>query len=157
MAKEFLLASLRDSCGSNVAFPRENGKGYTTDIDEAHVYSESEAMRLVNTIRDFECFLRKDVIDNHICWKVDSQLVNSAEAGASGPFVAYKKRLWDGNDLYFIGKNGTLTTSIHEACEFDNMDANLDTHDYIQKEVAEKVKRATFASVFLVNAAAVFD
>ena len=40
---ELYLACFRHNVGSNIGWPGFNGKGYTTHVDQAHVYTLEQA------------------------------------------------------------------------------------------------------------------
>lgn len=105
----FYKTSCHGGVGSNVCFHAINGKGYVTNLDDAHIYTIKEAQSEVDKgyIRNYpeqELFLSADHVDELAVWKVDCQLVKLQYPDAkdsNNEYVAYKEGCWDGNDLGF--------------------------------------------------------
>lgn len=110
----FYKTSSHGGVGSNVSFHAINGRGYTTNIDEAEVYTLEDAQSDVDKghMREYpeqELFLSADHVDELSIWKVDSQCLNKTypeHQDQNNEYVAYKKRSWDGNDLGFHTGSG---------------------------------------------------
>lgn len=93
--------------GSSVLFWAMDGRGYTTNIDLAHVYTREETQRHVDNgwLRDKDEFpLCADDVEAFSQWRVDCQYVKKTFPDFADPndeYVLVKKGRWDGNDLAF--------------------------------------------------------
>ena len=93
--------------GSSVLFWAIDGRGYTTNIDLAHVYTREETQRDVDNgwLRDKDEFpLCADDVEALSQWRVDHQFVEKTYPEFTDPndeYVLIKKQFWDGNDLAF--------------------------------------------------------
>ncbi|WP_336941475.1 hypothetical protein [Vibrio cholerae] len=93
--------------GSSVLFWAMDGRGYTTNIDLAHVYTREEMQRDVDKgwLRDKDEFpLCADDVEANSQWRVDHQFVEKTYPDFTDPndeYVLVKKGRWDGNDLAF--------------------------------------------------------
>ncbi|MEG9360940.1 hypothetical protein [Vibrio cholerae] len=93
--------------GSSVLFWAMDGRGYTTNIDLAHVYTREETQRHVDNgwLRDKDEFpLCADDVEANSQWRVDHQFVEKTYPEFTDPndeYVLVKKGRWDGNDLAF--------------------------------------------------------
>ncbi len=148
MKDRFYFACMRDNVGSNVSFHCKDGKGYSTDISRAHVYTREEAQQAWEFGREFEVPLSADHVDAVAVLHVDHQYVagESEISAECDKYVAYEKGVWNGNDLRFF-------TSLRPS--FDYSQARVFTleevtgldHDedviFIPKAEADKVARAT--------------
>lgn len=151
MSNRFYLACFRDNVGSNVGFHCLNGAGYSTNLDNAHVYTREEAQRKWDMAREYDQPISADHIDQIAVWKVDSQYIPSESqcTSALDEYVAYKKNRWDGNDVYFLNiKKFTTSTDFTKASVMTPEEAwELDQELYvvIPFALADKAKRRTFS------------
>ncbi|WP_151765829.1 hypothetical protein [Acinetobacter colistiniresistens] len=149
MKNRFYLACFRDNVGSNISFHCIDGKGYSTNVDKAHEYTLAEAQKAWDAAREFDQPISSDHIDSLAVWKVDHQLIpnESQCASALEDYVAFKKGLWLGNDVYFLNKeNGSISIDFSQASILTPEEAwELDEqYVVIPHSVADKVKRRTF-------------
>lgn len=75
----FYLQDSRSYVGNDVLWWAKNGKGYTTDLSKAHVYSKAEAVRQ-HEMRETDIPWPKDYIDAKTRPAVDMQYIKRAEA-----------------------------------------------------------------------------
>lgn len=145
MSPKFMLANRRDSVGSSLAFHAQGGRGYTTNVDRAHIFSLKDAREAVCNLRSFEFFVERNKVLSNLCWKLDSQDVSKADKNKVGPFLMYRKGMWDGNDLYFLSKSGSLSTDIEMAIEFMDIDTPaLENYSFLSLYDVSSLKRPTF-------------
>ena len=151
MSNRFYLACFRDNVGSNVGFHRVNGKGYTTNIEEAHEYTREEAQRAWDFGREYDQPICADSVDELAVYKVDCQYIpNKTEIGSKSDkntqFVAFRKGAWDGNDVYWKTER-TPSTDFRKAICFSINDSIFNAADHlviIPFELADTKKRLTF-------------
>lgn len=151
MKNRFYLPSSHGNLGSNMVFHRHDGCGYSTDIDQAHVYTLEEAQKEWNY--GDEAPISADHVDALAVWKVDHQYISTETICTDEHelYVAYQKKRWDGNDVYW------MTMFVQPLTDFDRaykMNYELaqaflnsaDSSDFIviPQELADKVKRRTF-------------
>lgn len=116
MTKTFIMACLRDNVGSNTAFHASKGRGYTTDIDKAQKYTKEEAQSYWNSAREFDLPLDFKQVESQAIYKVDMQVIpNSNVINGRGSYAAFKKGKYDGNDVYWVTSDGSLTTDFSRA------------------------------------------
>lgn len=141
----FYLACLRDTVGTNVAFHCRNGKGYSTDIDKAHLYTREEAQRAWDSGREFDPPLSADAVDTLAEWHVDCQNLPTESQIESGcpAYVLYKKGRWDGNDVCWLGLGGRLSCNLKKAVVLHHPGGD-EGFVWIPLAVAEAAKRRTF-------------
>ncbi|EOW9398408.1 hypothetical protein ACOBWJ_001210 [Vibrio cholerae] len=93
--------------GSSVLFWAMDARGYTTNIDLAHVYTREETQRDVDNgwLRDKDEFpLCADDVEALAQWRVDHQFVEKTYpefTDPNGEYVLSRKGVWDGNDIAF--------------------------------------------------------
>jgi len=93
--------------GSSVMFWAIDGRGYTSNIDLAEIYTREQAQRDVDNdwLRDKDEFpLCAESVNALSQWRVDCQYVKQTYPEYQDPndeYVLVKKGLWDGNDLAF--------------------------------------------------------
>lgn len=150
-SKRFYLACLRDTVGNNVAFHGKNGRGYTSDIDKAECYSLESAQKAWNGGREFDIPLCADRVDELAVYHVDCQLLPCDSEGepVAGKYVAFKKRKWNGNDVFWLGEDGEFTDDFSKAKVFENAGINEDLV-WVPFVMANAAKRRTFC-VDLIN------
>jgi len=145
MSTDFFIACFRDNVGSNVGWHSKDGRGYTTDIDKAHVYSLEEAQRAWDRAREFDQPVSASHVKTLSVFKVDCQYVpHVTEIDASNQYVAFVRSKWDGNDLFFLTR--TLpSTDFSKAKTFSRGEIEGDDQlIFIPQSLAEKAKRRTF-------------
>ena len=76
---QFYLQDSRDYVGNDVLWWKKDGKGYTTDLREAEVYSKDAAVRQHNC-RETDIPWPKDYIDARTRPAVDMQYICSTYA-----------------------------------------------------------------------------
>lgn len=148
----FVMACLRDNVGSNTAFHAVDGMGYTTNLDKAQKLTKEEAQRRWNSAREFDLPLDFEKIEAHAIFKVDCQYIpRETTTDDSQCYVAFKKGVWDGNDVYWLTGGHILAPSLN-GLSTNFTDARLmkspypdDDYISIPFALAEAAKRRTFA------------
>lgn len=153
MKNRFYLRSPHGNTGSNMVFHAKDGKGYTTDLDKAHVYTLEEAQAEYNYARDGEHPVSADHVDDLAIHKVDHQYlpIESVFAGWAKEFVCFEKGVYDGNDVYWIGELGKSTDYSNAHVYTQNEAIQIDDQKFIvlPKVMASVQTRRTFdASLF---------
>lgn len=149
MSNRFYLACFRDNVGSNVGFHCIDGKGYSTNIDKAHVYTLEEAQRQWDSGREYDQPISADHIDALAKWHVDHQYIpyETTLNDPSNCYVAFKKGVWDGNDVYWLNIDLCTTSLDFETASVFGADraGKLDkSFIAIPFQVADSAKRRTF-------------
>lgn len=150
----FFKTSSHGYVGSNISFHAKDGKGYTTNICNAHIYTRNEAQAEVNRgwIRSGnsdELFLSADHVDELAVWKVDYQYINLFYPETKDPqneYVAYKKNAWNGNDVGFATELN-YSYDYSRARIFNEKDLkDINSNDWfiIPKFHADGIARKTF-------------
>lgn len=113
----FYLRDSRSNTGSSCMFWAENGNGYTTNLDRAHVYTLDEAQRYFNS-RHTDVPLSKALVDELVTVRVDHQYLDESQSGldADGDeYVIHVNRGdYDGNDVYWRAERG-CTVNLSDA------------------------------------------
>lgn len=153
MKNRFYLTSSHGNLGSNIMWHRHNEKGYTSDLDQAHVYTREQAQKEWAESWG-ECQpISADHVDELAIWKVDCQYIPKKTTldDDCANYVAYKEGQWDGNDVFWMSMLIGPTTNFSRAyvIGFDIVDEFLKSDDsngfvVIPKHLAEKAKRRTF-------------
>lgn len=152
-SNKFLLACFRDNVGSNVGFHCKYGKGYSTNIDNAHVYTKDEVQKLWNTAREYDQPISLKHILNSTVWKVDYQYIPQTSQIIEDCiyYAAYEKGFdssqYDGNDVYWLNTAfGAVSTDFSKASKINLEDITkyLEHYVLIPFETANKQKRRTF-------------
>ena len=148
MKNKFYLRSPHGNTGSNMVFHAIDGKGYTSNLDLAHVYTLEEAQKEWELARDGEYPISADHIDSLSSWKVDHQyLPSKSDLSPSDKYMFFVKGMWDGNDVYWTDLNGNKSTNFLHAQIIGRTAAECINHnDYVVVpfELADKKKRRTF-------------
>lgn len=142
----FYLACLRDNVGSCVGFHLRQGGGYNTDLDRAVVFTREEAQKAWASGREIDLPLCADRVDALAVWRVDCQHIPD-NAGAPGPdegYVAYKRKRWDGNDVYWLCNDGEPTTDFSHAAVHP-LPGNQEGWRWLPLGVATRIKRRTLS------------
>lgn len=149
MSNQFYLACFRDNVGSNVSFHCKDGKGYSTNIDKAHVYTLEEAQKEWDSAREYDQPISADHIEPLIEWHVDHQYLPN-ETTLNDPancYVAFKKGIWDGNDAYWLNTDAcSMSTNFNKASVFgiEKVEKLDSSYIAIPFHVADSAKRRTF-------------
>ncbi|QXB98649.1 hypothetical protein [Aeromonas sp. FDAARGOS 1418] len=113
----FYLRDSRGNTGSSCMFWAENGNGYTTNLDRAHVYTQEEAQRYINA-RHTDVPLSKALVDELVTVRVDHQYLDESQGGLGadgGEYVIHVNRGdYDGNDVYWKAERG-CTVNLSDA------------------------------------------
>lgn len=143
-SNRFYLACLRDTVGTNVSFHCHDGQGYSTDIDRAHVYTRQEAQRVWDSGREFDLPLCANMVDALAEWHVDCQKLPTESKFEEGcnEYVAFLKSVWNGNDVYWVGRGGS-------SCDFEKAEIFAATSlpsraVLVPFHIASAAKRPTF-------------
>lgn len=144
-SNRFYLACYRDNVGTNVAFHAKEGRGYTTDLDKAEVFTREEAQRRWNHGREFDQPLCADRVDQRAVWHVDCQRIPHVNTISENEhlYVAFRRQCWDGNDVYWIQQYGEPTTDFTKAMVSSEM--AVDNNVWIPFDLADKAKRRTIS------------
>lgn len=115
--KLFYLRDTRGNTGSSCMFWAENGNGYTTNLDKAHVYTLEEAQRYINN-RHTDVPLSKESVDTVATVRVDHQYLDDCMAGLATDCDQYVIHCsigdFDGNDVYWKAQKGS-TVNLSDA------------------------------------------
>lgn len=152
MKNRFYLRSPHGNTGSNMVFHAIDGKGYTSDLDLAHVYTLEEAQAKYNHARDGEHPVSADHVDALGMWKVDHQYLpyTSVFKEWCNSYVAYEKGLYDGNDVFWLGSGGKSTDLWVSDIITENEARQIDQSEYVvlpYEMAAEKARRTFNASL----------
>lgn len=113
----FYLRDSRSNTGGSCMFWAENGNGYTTNLDRAHVYTLDEAQRYFNS-RHTDVPLSKALVDELVTVRVDHQYLDESQGGLGadgGEYVIHVNRGdYDGNDVYWKAERG-CTVNLSDA------------------------------------------
>lgn len=129
---------------------RHEGRGYHTDLAQAHVYTLEEAQKEWNYGKSQP--ISADHVDALAIWKVDHQYISNETVLADGvdAYVLFQKGRFDGNDVYFMNLDAFNSfTDFTKASVFTRRDAEIKTQNNskliaIPYADADKVKRRVF-------------
>ncbi|MBF8177844.1 hypothetical protein [Herminiimonas contaminans] len=79
MSDEYYLQDSRSYVGNDVLFWAKDGKGYTSDVSKAHIYTKAEAVAR-HQMRETDIPWPKSYIDAKTRPAVDMQYIRRAEA-----------------------------------------------------------------------------
>lgn len=142
--------------GSSVLFWAIDGRGYTSNIDLAEIYTREEAQRDVDNdwLRDKDEFpLCAEAVNSLSQWRVDCQYVKKTHPEHQDPndeYVSVKRNYWDGNDLAFATALFGWSFDYSEATVFSKEDVepyieNKNPNFYfIPKCHTDEIARRTF-------------
>jgi hypothetical protein len=134
----YYLQDSRGCAGTRIMFWAIDGKGYTSNINAAHVYSESKA-RSMNNNRDTDIPLLKSIIDAAAEKTLDHQNIEKSTktpaAYGHGFFYLMIDNRFDGNDVVFFPS----TTSL------------IDAKKYCEREAQELINRSANLTAVHVN------
>ncbi|MFR9719041.1 hypothetical protein ACL00X_06760 [Aeromonas diversa] len=113
----FYLRDTRTNVGSSCMFWAQNGNGYTSNLDKAHVYTLEEAQSHFND-RHTDVPLSKALVDELVTVRVDHQYLDESQGGEvadGGEYVIHVSRGdYDGNDVYWKAECG-CTVNLSDA------------------------------------------
>ena len=75
----YYLCDSRTIVGNCLQFWAKNGKGYTYDLDRAHVYTEEEALKMHKS-RPSDVPYPKDIVDQFAKRHIDHQFLDAYES-----------------------------------------------------------------------------
>ena len=107
MCKQFYLTSRHGDCGNNVMFHRKNRRGYTTNLDDAHLFTKEEAEKALS--QDVKSLpLEKEAVDNSAILGVDHQYLDKKGKPTSPDenCLIQKNGEYNGNDICFFTRIG---------------------------------------------------
>lgn len=153
MNNNFYLACFRDNVGSSVSFHRKDFKGYTTNIDEAHIVCLEEAQKFYDQAREFDQPISSSQVEAMAVWKVDSQLLHvqgETIAREDAIYIAHAKNQWDGNDLCWLNvETGLYSSNLEHATTSNSTGleclSNAGNITFRLYESIEPLKRRTFS------------
>ncbi|MDO9179137.1 MAG: hypothetical protein Q7U16_12600 [Agitococcus sp.] len=123
VADRYYLEDSRGHVGHNVQFWSKDGKGYTTDISKAQVYSKKEAMSQ-HDCRESDIPWPTTYMDAKKRLVVDCQYVRQAEASFDEAYYLQDNRIWEGNDIAFLTNvPGTCSEVVAHAQVYSKEDA----------------------------------
>lgn len=144
-SNRFYLACLRDTVGTNVSFHCKDGKGYSTNTKDAHVYTREEAQHAWEMGREFDLPLSADKVDALTIDHVDCQKLPSESHIVKGctQYVGFQKGRWNGNDVYWITDCSLPTTDFSKAV-IRSTPLGEEGIVWVPYELANKHRRPTF-------------
>lgn len=136
MSKQFYLRDTRSNTGSNASFWAAKG-GYTTNLNDAEVFTEEEALSQHQS-RETDLPVAVDFVALKTRQRVDCQNVDPSPTlrDADKHVVIFNGR-WDGNDVLFVGEHGrtfdfedAAVFELEEACELAATNPNYRIQPY---------------------------
>jgi len=124
MENEFYLRDTRSDIGSTCMFWGQDGCGYTSNLNKAHVFNAVEAQKYADEKRHF-IPLSKSKVDAVTTIRVDMQLLSLNVDFSKGIIVHRRIRDYDGNDIFFDDGNGCYTADYSKAKVYESQDALL--------------------------------
>lgn len=105
---QFYLRSRHGDCGNSVMFHALNGRGYTTDLAKAHVFTREEATKEWG-FEEKSVPLSKPHVDDLAETRVDMQYIESIphdeiSMDCDKSYFICLSGKYDGNDLFFLSK-----------------------------------------------------
>lgn len=150
MNNRFYLACTRSTTGSCMVWHCMNGKGYSTDLSNAHVYTLEEAQKVWDLARDIDQPVSADHVDALAVYKVDMQKLptESQIESKTDQYAAFQKGVYDGNDVYWRTDklSGSSAVDFSQASIFSYQEAIglSDSFILIPHALADSLKRRTF-------------
>lgn len=117
MENEFYLRDTRSDVGSTCMFWAIDGCGYTSNLDNAHVFSREEAQKYADR-REHFIPLSKPKVDQVSTIRVDMQRLKLSTDFSKGIVIHRHVGSYDGNDIYFASADGGRTLNYNEAKVF---------------------------------------
>lgn len=121
MSNQFYLRDTRSNTGSSCMFWAKGGCGYTTNLEQAEVFNQEQAQKYADEKRHF-IPLWKDVVDKLATIRVDMQYLKLSTDFSDGVVIQRWCGQYDGNDIYFHGKDGKPTANYSDALVFTNLE-----------------------------------
>jgi hypothetical protein len=118
---EFYLRDTRSNVGSTCMFWKKGGYGYTSNLDQAEIFTHEQAQRYTNEQRHF-IPLSKKQSDEVATVRVDMQCLEDAKDMSKGFVIQLNPSEYDGNDIFFLSKNGFSTPNYNEAHVIHSLD-----------------------------------
>lgn len=117
---KFYLRSRHTDCGNTLMFWNKDGKGYGTNLDNAHLFTKEEAQDKVD--ENIGCLpLLKTEVDALSEMRVDHQYLDHSEDPRNGRwYVIQMLNIFDGNDVAFHLIGGS-TFSYHKAKSYSRV------------------------------------
>uniref|UniRef100_A0AAU6W2Q5 Uncharacterized protein n=1 Tax=Pseudomonas phage Touem01 TaxID=3138548 RepID=A0AAU6W2Q5_9VIRU len=120
MSRQFYLQDSRSHVGDGLTFWAKEGKGYTTNLDNAELFTAEQATRH----RDSDIPWPQDYIDARAHYGVDHQVMDDdlRVAGLKPGTRVYIQVPgdWNGNDVYWVGhQRGQVTADLGRAIDMD--------------------------------------
>lgn len=154
----FYKTSSHGGCGSTVMFWAVNGKGYVTNIDEAHIYTHEEMQKEVDD--KYCCGETIPLSVSHVnelsTWRVDCQYIDDDfhypySTDINDEYVAFKRQCWDGNDLSFgatLGESFDYSkANVYHSEDVDRFIEAKNIHwVFVPKSITDILARRTFQS-----------
>lgn len=103
-ATGFYLRDSRNNVGSTCMFWAKDGRGYTSDLDRAEIYSLAQAQCHIND-RETDRPLSVPLVDELATVRVDHQDLDPARSGVIAGCTQYVVQIpgnYDGNDVYWM-------------------------------------------------------
>ena len=146
MSDRFYMMCIRETVGDNASFHCQNGNGYSSDIDRAHVYTLEDAQKSWNLGREIDQPISADSVDALSVWHVDCQRLPTESVIEEGctAYVAYMKGNWNGNDVYWLQSGGLPTDDFSKAFVFASANPEEPGVVWLPFAKADAVKRRTF-------------
>lgn len=141
--------------GGSVLFWGIDGCGYTSNIDQAEVYTRNEMQQDVDNrrLRGNEEFpLSADDVDSLSEWRVDCQHIEKTYPEFTDPndeYVSIKRNVWDGNDLAFSdGLDWTFNYASAKSFSKSDIGPYIENSNpnmyFVPRYHADEVARRTF-------------
>tara|TARA_R110001583_G_scaffold58417_3_gene174229 strand:- start:1917 stop:2621 length:705 start_codon:yes stop_codon:yes gene_type:complete len=122
MSQLFYLRDSRSDVGDSCMFWAQDGAGYTSDLNKAHVYTKEEAQRYFDS-RDTDIPYSKEQVDQLATVRVDHQYLPDALATADDDLcVIHIGGDYNGNDIYWLTE-AYHSIELTDALELSHADA----------------------------------
>jgi hypothetical protein len=121
MEEQFYLRDTRSNLGSTCLFYGKNGNGYTSNLNDAEVFSHAEAQRYADKQEHF-IPLSKSKVDALTISRIDMQYLEPSDDMSCGAVLQLRPTEYDGNDIFFCDEKGQVTVNYDEAKVFHQSD-----------------------------------
>ncbi|WP_445772879.1 hypothetical protein [Shewanella sp.] len=101
MSQLFYLRDTRSNVGDSCMFWAQDGAGYTSDLNKAHVYTKEKAQRYFDS-RDTDIPYSKDQVDQLATVRVDHQYLPDVAESSDDLCVIHIVGDYNGNDIYWL-------------------------------------------------------
>ncbi|MFQ2188722.1 hypothetical protein [Aeromonas jandaei] len=148
----FYLRDARSNVGSTCMFWALNGKGYTSNLDKAHVYTMEEAQSHFND-RHTDVPLSKALVDELVTVRVDHQYLDDNMSGLVTGCDQYVIHCcigdFDGNDVYWKADEGGCSVNLSDTLVLTRSEVEaaarvLDSVTIYRLEYVQSISRRTF-------------